>query len=87
MSRKYVKEIVPKGNLRCMRIYPVELTKKNLSKLKTVGIKLTKKQAVDLGTSLLVASQEWEEMDLTGHRLKKRSDDTYQLTLTSYTKD
>ncbi len=87
MSRQSVKEISVKANLRCQRIYPVESNNKHVSELKTVGIKINKYQAIDLARALLAATQEWDEMELTGYRLKRRSDNTFQLTLTSYIND
>jgi hypothetical protein len=74
-------------NLRCERVYPVEDEKsrqKMLTDLKTVGIKLSREQAIDLATILLVAAKEWAEIDLTAWRSHKRSSDgTYQLTVTT----
>ena len=87
MPRKSIKEVVADANLRCMRIYPIESTQKNVSDLKTIGIKHSKQQAINLARALLLASQDWEEMEITGYRLKRRSDETYQLTLTTYMDD
>jgi hypothetical protein len=71
-------------NVRCQRIYPVEDTRKNVSELKTVGIKLSKDQAIHLARVLLAVSQEWDKVDITGWRFDKRhSDRTYHLTITS----
>jgi sensor domain CHASE-containing protein len=44
-------------NVRCQRIYPAEDTKK-VADLKTVGIKLSREQAIHLARVLLAASQE-----------------------------
>lgn len=85
MSRQSSKSITIDPNVRCQRIYPVEGTSKNVSDLKTIGIKLTKDQAIHLARILLAVSQEWGEVDITGYRFEKRkSDDTYHLTITSY---
>jgi hypothetical protein len=74
-------------NVRCQRIYPVEDNKqknKTIADLKTVGIKLSRGQAVHLARVLLAASQEWEEIDITAWRIYKRqSDHTYNVTVTS----
>jgi len=71
-------------NVRCQRIYPIEDTKKNVTELKTVGVKLTREQAIHLGRVLLAVTQEWDEVDITGYRFEKRkSDGTYHLTVTS----
>jgi hypothetical protein len=74
-------------NVRCLRIYPVEDNHnrtKTIADLKTVGIKLTKEQAVHLPRALLAASQEWDEIDITAWRMDKRqSDGTYHITVTT----
>lgn len=70
-----------------MRIYPVEGTDKNVSELKTIGLKLSKEQAIDLARVLLAVRQDWNELEVTAYRLKKRkSDGTYQITVTSFQK-
>ena len=71
-------------NVRCLRVYPTEDTKRTVSDLQTVGIKLTKDQAIHLARVLLVVTQEWDEVDITAYRFEKRQDDgTYRLTITS----
>lgn len=73
-------------NVRCQRIYPVEDSEatKKISDLKTVGIKLSKEQAIHLARVLLAASQDWEEIDITAWRVYKRqADNTYNVTVTS----
>jgi len=52
--------------------------------LKTVGIKLSKDQAIHLARILLAVSQEWEEIDITAFRLKRRLDGTYQINVTNH---
>jgi hypothetical protein len=84
MVRKSAKSVKIDTNVRCNRIYPVEGTNKNVSELKTVGMKLSKDQAIHLARVLLAVSQEWEEIDITAYRLKRRADGTYQITVTSY---
>ena len=72
-------------NVRCQRIYPAEGTEKNVKNLKTIGIKLSSKQAIDLSRVLLAVAQEWDEIDITAYRLDKRqSDGTYHITVTSF---
>lgn len=84
MSREYAKNIEIDGNVRCKKIYPAENSDKIISKLETIGLVLTKEQAIHLATVLLAVSQKWDIIDLTGYRLKKRkSDDTYQITITT----
>ena len=74
-------------NVRCLRIYPVEDNRnrtKTISDLKTVGIKLSRDQAIHLARVLLAAAQEWEEVDITAWRVYKRqSDGTYNITVTT----
>jgi hypothetical protein len=84
MSRESAGSITIDANVRCTRIYPVEETKKNVSELKTVGIKLNRDQAIRLARVLLAAAQEWDEIDVTAYRFDKRkTDDTYRITVTS----
>ncbi len=85
MPRKSPASITIDPNVRCQRIYPVEDTDKNVKDLKTVGIKLTKEQAVHLARVLLAAAQDWDEIDITAYRFGKRqSDGTYHITVTSF---
>lgn len=71
-------------NVRCQRIYPVEDSRKTVPELKTVGIKLSREQAIHLARVLLAVTQEWDEVDLTAYRFDKRkSDGTYHITVTS----
>ena len=71
-------------NVRCLRIYPVEATKKSVTELKTVGIKLSQNQAIHLARVLLAMSQDAAEIDITGYRFEQRkSDGTFHLTVTS----
>ena len=84
ITRKSPTSITIDPNVRCQRIYPTEDTRKNVSDLKTIGIKMSKEQAVHLARVLLAVSQDWDEIDLTGYRFDKRkSDGTYHLTITS----
>ena len=85
MARESAKSISINPNVRCLRVYPIEETKKNLKDLKTVGIRLNKEQALHLARALLAVTQEWDELDITAYRLKRRkSDGTYQITVTSF---
>jgi hypothetical protein len=85
-KRKTVSSITIDPNARCLRIYPVEDKldgAKTIDQLKTVGVKLSREQAIHLARVLLVAAQEWDEIDLTAWRIYKRqSDGTYNLTVT-----
>ena len=85
MSRKSPKDIRVKTNIRCLRIYPVEKSSKNISELKSIGIKLNKEQAIHLARVLLTVSQDWDDIEITGYRFNKSSaDGTYPLTVSSY---
>lgn len=84
MRRKTSTSLRVDPNVRCLRIYPVESTKKRVSELKTVGIKLSPDQAIHLARVLLAMSQDAGEIDITGYRFEQRkSDGTYHLTVTS----
>jgi hypothetical protein len=86
-KRKAASSIKINPNVRCLRIYPVEdnrSSRKTISELKTVGIKLSREQAIHLARVLLAAAQEWDEMDITAWRVYRRqSDGTYNLTVTT----
>ncbi len=85
MPRRSTRSISIDPNVRCSRIYPTEDTRKNVSELKTIGIKLSSDQAIHLARVLLAASQEWNVIDITGYRFERRtSDGTYHLTITSF---
>jgi len=87
MPRKSPKSIKINANVRCSRIYPTEGTNKKVEELKTVGLKLSNKQAINLARVLLLVSQEWEEVEITAYRLEKRkTDGTYPITITSFQK-
>jgi len=85
MARKSPSNIVIDPNVRCLRIYPIEDTNKNVRDLKTVGIKLNREQAIHFARVLLAVSQEWEEIDITAYRFEKRKNDgTYHITVTHF---
>lgn len=84
MKRKTAKNLVIDSNIRAKKIYPIETSVKQLIELKTVAFKLTRDQAVHLAITLLAASRNWDEIDVTGFRFSKRSSDgTYIITVTS----
>jgi hypothetical protein len=86
-KRRAASSIKIDPNVRCMRIYPVEdnaESTKTIADLKTVGIKLSKDQAIHLSRVLLAAAQEWDEIDVTAWRVyKRKSDGTYNITVTT----
>jgi hypothetical protein len=84
MKRKAITSLTVDPNVRCKRIFPVEGSKKQTDELQTVGITLTKEQAVHLARVLLAATQEWNTIDITAFRFEKRREDgTYRVTVTS----
>lgn len=84
MARKTSASLRVDPNVRCLRVYPTEQTKKSVSELKTVGMRLDKEQAIHLARVLLAVTQEWEEVDITAYRLEERiRDHTYHITVTS----
>ncbi len=88
MARKSPRSVLIDQNVRCLRVYPVEGTVKDTRELKTVGIKLSKEQAIHLARVLLAVTQEWDELEITAYRLKKRtSDGTCQVTITSFSSE
>ena len=56
--------------VRAMRVYPVEGTAKTIDELQSVGIKLSREQAIHLARVLLAVSQEWDEVEITAYRLE-----------------
>lgn len=84
LKRQSANAVSVDTNVRCLRVYPTEDTKRVLSELQTVGIRLNKEQAIHLARVLLVVAQEWSEVDITAYRFEKRQEDgTYRLTITS----
>jgi hypothetical protein len=84
MARKSSKSIIVDPNVRCLRIYPIENTNKRIEDLKTIGLKLSKDQAIHLSRVLLAVAQDWDEIDLTAYRFERRGNDgTYHITVTS----
>lgn len=73
MKRQTASGVKVDTNVRCARIYPTEDTKKTVVDLQSVGIKLTKQQAIHLARVLLVAAQDWDEIDVTGGDLIKET--------------
>lgn len=84
MTRKSSKSIILDSNIRCSKVYPKEKSNKTINKLKTIGIKFSKDQAIQFARVLLAVTQEWDNIDITAYRMKKRkTDDTFPITITS----
>jgi hypothetical protein len=82
-SRRAVPSVRINPNVRAVRVYPVEGSGKTIDQLSSIGIKLTREEAVHLARVLLAVSQEWDEVDITAYRLNPRSDGTFSVTITS----
>ena len=87
-KRRAASSIAIDPNVRCLRIYPVEdnaNSNKTIGNLKTVGIRLSRDQAIHLARVLLAAAQDWDEMDITAWRVYRRqTDGTCNVTVTGY---
>lgn len=84
MARRSAARVSVNPNVRALRIYPVEGTSKDLTKLETVAFQLSKDEAVHLALVLLAMSQDHNKIDVTGYRLRRRkSDGTFGITVTA----
>lgn len=83
-TREASTSIVLDPNVRAMRVYPVEGSSKTVEDLQTIGIKVSREQAIHLARLLLAASQDWDEVDITANRLKARRDGTFAVTVTRH---
>jgi hypothetical protein len=84
MPRKSVTAISIDPNIRCRQVYPVKTSNKTLTNLKTVGIRLSREQAVHLARVLLAVTQDWDHLEITAYRNPRQSDGTHQVTVTSF---
>jgi hypothetical protein len=81
--RKSVRDITLDTRVVCEAVYPRPGTQKTIRNLKTVSFKLTRGQGIELARSLLVATKEWEKIDVKAER-RPRKDGRYNVTVTSY---
>src|SRR3546814_13070398 len=72
MSRQTATQVSVNPNVRCLKVYPVEGSSKTVAELKTVGLKLSRDQAIHLARVLLAVSQDWDELDITAYRTSPR---------------
>lgn len=87
MPRKSAAGVRVNPNVRALKIYPVDGTSRDLTKLQTVAFQLSSDEAVHLATVLLAMSQDHEKIDVTGYRLRPRkSDGTFDITVTAVKK-
>jgi hypothetical protein len=83
-KRKASTSIRVNPNVRALRVYPIDGSKKTIDELNSVGIKLSRDQAIHLARVLLAVSQDWDELEVTAYRLAPRkSDGTFSVTVTS----
>jgi hypothetical protein len=74
-------------NIRALRVYPIPGTDRPIADLQTVGVRLSKEQAIHLARVLLAVSQDWDEIEITAHRHERRkSDGSFRITVTSRVK-
>ena len=85
MPRQTVGSVKVDTNVRCLRVYPIESNDRPVRQLRTIGMKLSREQAIHLARVLIAVSQDWQSIDVTAHRFDKRkSDGTYHVTVTSF---
>ncbi|MGQ9920447.1 MAG: hypothetical protein ACUVRZ_03860 [Desulfobacca sp.] len=81
MPKKPLTTLTVDTHIRCRQIYPKE-TDAAYADLKTVGVRLSREEALHLAAALLAAAQEWREVELVVHRFDRRtSDHTYLLSV------
>lgn len=81
MPKKPLTSLTIDTHVRCRQIFPKE-KEAAYQELKTMGVRLSRAEALHLARALLAATQEWEEVELVVHRFDKRkSDNAYLLTV------
>jgi hypothetical protein len=81
MPKKLLTSLTIDTHVRCRQIFPKE-TEAAYQELETMGVKLSREEALHLARAILAATQEWEEVELVVHRFDKRkSDNTYLLSV------
>jgi len=81
MPKKPFTSLTIDTHIRCLQVFPKEedAAYKNLE---TIGVRLSREEALHLARAILAATQEWEEVELVVHRFDKRkSDNTYLLSV------
>lgn len=83
MPRKTATSVRVDPNVRCLRIYPIKGSAKEINNLQPVGLRLSSEQAVHLARVLLAMSQDYAFIDITARRFEQRkSDGTFGITVT-----
>jgi hypothetical protein len=81
MPKKTITSLTIDTHVRCLQIFPKE-KEAAYKELATMGVKLSREEALHLARAILAATQEWEEVELVVHRFDKRnSDNTYLLSV------
>lgn len=81
MPKKLLTSLTIDTHVRCLQVFPKE-KQAAYKDLKTMGVKLSREEALHLARAILAATQEWEEVELVVHRFDKRkSDNTYLLSV------
>jgi hypothetical protein len=81
MPKKLLTSLTIDTHVRCRQIFPQE-KEAAYKDLVTMGVRLSREEALHLARAILAATQEWEEVELVVHRFDKRtSDNTYLLSI------
>jgi hypothetical protein len=81
VPKKPITSLTIDTHVRCRQIFPKEKDAAYKA-LETMGVRLTREEALHLARAILAATQEWEEVELVVHRFDKRkSDNTYLLSV------
>jgi hypothetical protein len=81
MPKKPLTSLTIDTHIRCLQVFPKE-SEAAYTKLETMGVKLSREEALHLARAILAATQEWKEVELVVHRFDKRKvDNTYLLSV------
>ena len=81
MPKKLLTSLTIDTHVRCLQVFPKE-KQAAYKDLKTMGVKLSREEALHLARAILAATQDWQEVELVVHRFDKRkSDNTYLLSV------
>ena len=81
MPKKPFTSLTIDTHVRCRQIFPQEKDAAYKG-LETMGVRLSREEALHLARAILAATQEWKEVELVVHRFNKRkSDNTYLLSV------
>lgn len=81
MPKKSLTSLSIDMHIRCRQIFPPE-NEAAYKNMETMGVKLSREEALRLARAVLAATQDWQEVELVVHRFDKRpSDRSYLLTV------